>query len=182
MQTALALDISKAKRSNIPDLCSLVLGCQLCFLVIHQVADVRLNPHKVGHMALAVMNGCDGQIVDERIAILLVVQQLNNAWLACRADMMTKKAAQDKESSTVLQMSLRGTKSKYRMVQQTQSLSLSQSINHQQRCSGTTFLCNTIIVLLGHLASPADCYAHQQLVSWLYVLMGLPANQIGHIG
>lgn len=51
--------------------------------VVDQVADIGLDPHKVCHMAPAVMNGCDGQVVDERITILLVVQQLNYAWLAC---------------------------------------------------------------------------------------------------
>lgn len=46
------------------------------------------------HMAPAVMDGSDRQIVDERVAVLLVVQQLNDAWLACRVDMMTQSAAQ----------------------------------------------------------------------------------------
>lgn len=52
--------------------------------MVHQVTNVRLDAHKVRHMAPAVMDRRNGQVVDERIAILLVVQQLNNAWLACR--------------------------------------------------------------------------------------------------
>lgn len=60
-----------------------MLSSQLSLFVLHQVADIGLDAHKVGHMAPAVMNGCDGQVVDERITILLIVQQLNYAWLAC---------------------------------------------------------------------------------------------------
>ena len=36
------------------------------------------------HMAPAVMNRRDGQVVDERVTVLLVVQQLNNTGLACK--------------------------------------------------------------------------------------------------
>lgn len=50
-----------------------MLSSQLSLLVIHKVADIGLDPHKVCHMAPAIMNGCNGQIVDERITVLLVV-------------------------------------------------------------------------------------------------------------
>ena len=63
-----------------------MLRCKLCFLMLDQIADVRLDPHKMRHMAPAVMDGCDRQVVDEWIAILLVVQQLDNARLACRVE------------------------------------------------------------------------------------------------
>ena len=64
-------------------LCSFMLSCQLSLLVIDQITNVWLDSHKVGHMTSDVMNGCDRQIVDERVTILLVVQQLHNTWLAC---------------------------------------------------------------------------------------------------
>lgn len=64
-------------------LCCLMFSRKLSLFVIHQVANIRLDPNKVCHMAPAVMDGRDRQVVDERIAIFLVVQQLNNAWLTC---------------------------------------------------------------------------------------------------
>lgn len=56
--------------------------------MVDQVADVRLDPHKVCHMSPAVMDGCDRQVVDERVAVLLVVQQLDDARLACTVQMI----------------------------------------------------------------------------------------------
>ena len=45
-------------------------------------------------MSPAVMDWRDGQVVDERVAILLVVQQLNNAGLACMVSMIGDRQTQ----------------------------------------------------------------------------------------